>query len=75
MVTDGIRALILEYFGYTTKVIEFISDAHTHKNVMIVGVKNSQKESNQAAIKQKIMDIKSYFGIGYHHLENIVDWN
>lgn len=74
MVTDGIRALILEYFGYTTKVIEFISDAHTHKNVMIVGVKNLKKETNQATIKQKIMDIKSYFGIGYHHLENILDW-
>jgi hypothetical protein len=31
MVTDGIRALILEYFGYKTKVFEFISDAHTPK--------------------------------------------
>lgn len=74
MVTDGIRALILEYFGYTTKVIEFISDAHTHKNVMIVAVKNVKKESNQAAIKQKIIDIKSYFGIDHHHLEGILDW-
>ena len=39
MVTDGIRALILEYFGYKTKVFEFISDAHTPKNVLVVGVK------------------------------------
>lgn len=39
MVTDGIRALIMEYHGYSTKVIEFISDAHTPKNVMVVGVK------------------------------------
>jgi len=31
MVTDGIRALILEYYGYSTKVFEFISDAHTPK--------------------------------------------
>ena len=54
-------------------VIEFISDAHTHKNVMIVGKKNVQKESNQAAIKQKIIDIKSYFGIDHHHLERILD--
>ena len=31
MVTDGIRSLILEYFGYTTKVFEFISGEHTPK--------------------------------------------
>lgn len=43
MVTDGIRALILEYFGYKTKVFEFISDAHTPKNVLVVGVKRSLK--------------------------------
>ncbi len=40
---------------------------------MIVGKKNVQKESNQAAIKQKIIDIKSYFGIDHHHLERILD--
>src|SRR5690606_4302606 len=37
MVTDGLRALILEYFGYQTKVFQFISDTHTPKNVLIVG--------------------------------------
>jgi SAM-dependent methyltransferase len=31
MVTDGIRSLILEYFGYKTKIFEFISDVHTPK--------------------------------------------
>jgi len=40
MVTDGIRALVLEYFGYSTKVFEFISDTHTPKNAMIIGMKN-----------------------------------
>lgn len=68
MVTDGIRALILEYYGYTTKVFEFISDAHTPKNVMIVATKNA-KASPKPEILQKIKDAKDYFGIGYHHLE------
>ena len=32
MVTDAMRAMILEYFGYTTKVFEFISDrAHAQE--------------------------------------------
>jgi SAM-dependent methyltransferase len=71
MVTDGVRALILEYFGYKTKVFEFISDAHTPKNVMIVGIKDKRNAPDQSAILQKIRDAKQYFGIDYHHLEKI----
>ncbi|OWK70064.1 SAM-dependent methyltransferase [Pedobacter sp. AJM] len=80
MVTDGIRALILEYFGYKTKVFEFISDAHTPKNVLVVGVKKSPKSlvgnlwnEEQNVILQKIKASKAYFGIGYHHLEKLLD--
>ncbi len=80
MVTDGIRALILEYFGYKTKVLEFISDAHTPKNVLVVGVKKSQKSlvgspktEGQKAILEKIKASKQYFGIGYHHLERLLE--
>lgn len=71
MVTDGIRALILEYFGYKTKVFQFISDAHTPKNVMIVGIKNQNIHLKDEQILQKIKDIKAYFGIKYHHLEKM----
>ena len=71
MVTDGIRALILEYFGYKTKVFEFISDAHTPKNVMIVGIKDRKDNQDKAAILEKIRAAKNYFGIEYHHLERI----
>lgn len=80
MVTDGIRALILEYFGYKTKVFEFISDAHTPKNVLVVGVKKSLKSlvgspkiEEQKAILEKIKASKEYFGIGYHHLEKLLE--
>jgi len=72
MVTDGIRSLILEYFGYKTKVFEFISDAHTPKNVMIVGIKVQESKAGDERILQKIKDSKAYFGIGYHHLEKMM---
>jgi len=82
MVTDGLRALILEYFGYKTKVFEFVSDVHTPKNVMVVGIKSKKlkvKSGNlevlseeQNKILQKIKDTKAYFGIGYHHLERLL---
>jgi SAM-dependent methyltransferase len=72
MLTDGIRALILEYFGYKTKVFEFISDAHTPKNVMIVGIKNQKAEQKNIQVLQKIKNAKAYFGIEYHHLERLM---
>jgi SAM-dependent methyltransferase len=79
MVTDGIRALILEYFGYKTKVFEFISDAHTPKNVLVVGVKKAEslktkaESDRQSEILEKIKASKEYFGIGYHHLERLLE--
>lgn len=72
MVTDGLRALILEYFGYTTKVFEFISDAHTPKNVMIVGTRNPKLENRDPAILEKIKSTKAYFGIEQHHLQKLL---
>lgn len=86
MVTDGLRALILEYFGYKTKVFEFVSDVHTPKNVLVVGIRSKQqgaKNKDQSTktkaeserkdeILQKIKDTKTYFGIGYHHLERLM---
>ncbi len=72
MVTDGIRALILEYFGYSTKVFEFISDTHTPKNAMIIGMKNPKKMTRNPQILKEIERVKGYFGIGRHHLESVL---
>lgn len=72
MVTDGLRALILEYYGYKTKVFEFISDAHTPKNVMITGIRNRDIEAKDEKILQKIKDSKARFSIQYHHLEKLM---
>ncbi len=72
MVTDGIRALILNYFGYSTKVFEFVSDAHTPKNVLVVGVKKRQPNIDKEAILKKIAETKAFFGIGEHYLERVI---
>lgn len=71
MLTDGIRALILEYYGDQTKVLQFISDTHTPKNVMIIAVKKSITPDRQAEILQKLKVTKAYFGIEYQHLEKL----
>jgi len=70
MVTDSLRALLLEYAGYKTRVFEFISGEHTPKNVMIVGERRSAAEKvNKALYVERIKKAKAYFGIRQHHLE------
>lgn len=71
MVTDGLRAMIMEYFGYKTKVMQFISDAHTPKNVLIIGTHHEVSFERQEELLKKIKSTKAFFGIGYHHLEKI----
>ena len=70
IVTDTIRALILESNGYKTKVFEFISMDHTGKNVMIVGQK--RREVIDAKIYlDKVEEFKKQFGIEFHYLEKL----
>ncbi len=68
LITDGIRALLLEQAGYQTKVFEFISSEHTAKNLMITAIKTNQKSDNQQAIE----NIKNAYGIQEHYLESLL---
>ena len=71
MITDTIRALILEYFGYKTQVMEFIEMEHTPKNVLLVGRKIS-KNTKDPIIMQQIADLKTQYGIEQHYLEKML---
>jgi len=52
-ITDLIRANILRYLGYQVKVIEFVGQEHTPKNIMITAVFTGQKnEAAMAEIRQ-----------------------
>ena len=71
MITDTIRALIMEYYGYKTQVMEFIEMEHTPKNVLLVGRKTS-KEPARLLISKQISDLKQRYGITTHYLETIL---
>ncbi len=71
MVTDTIRALILEQHHYQTKVFEFISNEHTRKNVMLVGAKSASTTDDQT-LQPKIDAIKADYHIDFHYLEKLV---
>jgi len=74
MVTDSLRALLLESQGYETQVFEFISLEHTSKNKMILAVKREApgEAAEAAAVRAQIAEIKAFYGIRQHSLETLL---
>jgi len=74
IVTDAIRALFLEAYGYRTQVFEFIATEHTPKNNIISAVK---VKNVSEAIPEKMAEIeklKALVGLDKHYLEYL-DWS
>lgn len=71
MITDTIRALLLQSKNYEANIFEFISPEHTSKNTMITAVKKIEKIDNSKSITD-IKEIKKEFGIKTHYLEELL---
>lgn len=71
MITDAIRAMILEYYGYKTQVMEFIEMEHTPKNILLAGRKTSGEVATEE-ISASISALKKEYGIKRHYLETIL---
>ena len=52
LITDRLRAQILEANGYRTQILEFIDMAHTPKNLLIRAVYNGHCADNKAQINE-----------------------
>ena len=52
LITDGLRAQILEANGYRTQILEFIDMAHSPKNLLIRAVYNGHCADNKAQINE-----------------------
>jgi Methyltransferase domain len=74
MVTDTLRALILEQHGYDTKVFEFIGLEETSKNKMILAVRrgSSGQSGHSAQATASIAALKTFYGITSQHLEQLL---
>ncbi len=73
MVTDSLRALLLEASGYETQVFEFISLEHTSKNKMILGVRRDAAQDKKDEALSQINAIKDFYGIRNIHLETLLE--
>ncbi|MEQ9592062.1 MAG: SAM-dependent methyltransferase, partial [Cyclobacteriaceae bacterium] len=71
MVTDTLRALMLEQKGYRANIFEFISNEHTRKNTMLVGAKQPGNVNEDEATK-KIEMLKKEYQIDFHYLEKLI---
>ncbi|MEE4148554.1 SAM-dependent methyltransferase [Pseudomonas viridiflava] len=71
MVTDSLRALLLEACGYETKVFEFISLEHTNKNKMILAVKRAEPV-DPTHLLARIQELKAFYGITEQCLETLL---
>jgi hypothetical protein len=76
MLTDGLRALLLEACGYNTQVFEFISLEHTNKNKMILAVQRASTTSTaptkQAEVLGQVRKVKDFYGIREQCLETLL---
>ena len=68
-VTDALRAALLEWAGYETKVFEFVSTEHTAKNLMIAAVKQSVA-GDRACAQLHARQIAAFYGI---HSQRLAD--
>ncbi len=71
MLTDGLRAMLLDACGYETQVFEFVSLEHTQKNKMILAVKRAQPGPADAVLAQ-IREVKGFYGIRDQCLETLL---
>ncbi len=62
-VTDALRAMLLEWAGYRTKVFEFISTEHTAKNLMIAAIKERACGAADDVRATRVREFATFYGI------------
>lgn len=61
-ITDALRAALLEWAGYDTKVFEFVSTEHTVKNLMIAATKRPKPTDGEAKA-EAARALATFYGI------------
>jgi SAM-dependent methyltransferase len=72
MVTDSMRALLLETCGYEARVFEFVSLEHTSKNKMILARRLGSAAGPRERARGELADLKQFYGIREQRLESLL---
>ena len=71
LLTDGVRALLLEIHGYDARVFEFISPEHTAKNLMIAAHRRPQPP-DPAPLRARLRELLDFYGIREQRLAQLL---
>ena len=63
LITDAVRANVLEYCGYKTQLLEFVDFASSPKNILIRAVKRNGSEVRREKARQEIENVLREFRI------------
>lgn len=74
--TDALRALLLEWAGYDTKVFEFISTEHTAKNLMIAATRRPRTDdaTTRERHARAVRELAAFYGVRRHALATHLDF-
>ena len=76
MLTDSLRALLLEAEGYETQVFEFVALEHTSKNKMILATRlvldDAQRARRRAERLAQVRELKAFYGVREQCLEALL---
>ncbi len=68
LVTDSLRANVLEILGYQVQLLEFIDMEHTPKNILIRATRSENKDSKEAV--EKYIRFKEFWGLEDLYIED-----
>jgi SAM-dependent methyltransferase len=71
ILTDSVRALLLEIHGYKASVFEFVSHEHTGKNLMLAAVKRPRQTEPNAA-RRRLRELLVFYGITTQRLARLL---
>ncbi len=74
MLTDALRALLLQAEGYDAQVFEFISPEHTGKNKMVLAVRRATPlpAAQRSALLAQVAALKAHYGVTAQALETLL---
>lgn len=72
MLTDTLRALLLQACGYDAQIFEFVSLEHTAKNKMILAVRRDDTRSPAQALDQ-VRELEGFYGLREQCLKSLLE--
>jgi SAM-dependent methyltransferase len=72
ILTDALRANLLELHGYSARVFEFVEPEHSGKNLMLAGIRRPNGGRPALEIRAEILELLKAFGIRSQRLADLL---